>query len=281
MPRQEVGFRGRCREAVPRADQLAVVAAEDAVADRCPQRFRDWAVVFDGQVADAEPRIESIGGDDRAGWADVDAGLAGAAVVLCRVIDGQLEVGVELTEEEPRAGSAVDQVGVLADPAEPGTLGERFLEHRRTVDEHPVTERADLCGDAFGEPLQPLPDQLVVVAAERVAGDIATRVVLEYRPGLGGWFRPVVHAHADHRVGTRTQLGRPAALAAMACHPVHRAVAAFGKPRLEARFLLTRRDAGDADLLEAEFARPGVDRANQGLHVAAGGLRGRGHGRRA
>ena len=42
---------------VPRAYELAVVAAVDAVAYRLAKFFRDTAFVFDGEVADAAARI--------------------------------------------------------------------------------------------------------------------------------------------------------------------------------------------------------------------------------
>jgi hypothetical protein len=41
-------------KAVPGAAQLAVVAAVDAVADQGPQRDRDGALQFDGQVGNAQ-----------------------------------------------------------------------------------------------------------------------------------------------------------------------------------------------------------------------------------
>src|SRR3546814_765300 len=67
-------------ELVPGAGQLAVVAAEDAIADQRTQGFIDAAVVFDGEVADAAPGIDTIRCDDGAGWTDVDAARAGAAM---------------------------------------------------------------------------------------------------------------------------------------------------------------------------------------------------------
>ena len=62
----------RCRGdcvAVPRAHELAVVAAIDAISDQRAQRFGDAAGELDRQVRDAAPRIELVRCDDRTGRA--------------------------------------------------------------------------------------------------------------------------------------------------------------------------------------------------------------------
>lgn len=67
--RAEIVFVGKLRKAVPRADQLAVVAAVDAVAEQRAELLRDRAFQLDGQVGDAAPGVYGIGGDDGAGRA--------------------------------------------------------------------------------------------------------------------------------------------------------------------------------------------------------------------
>jgi hypothetical protein len=42
---------------------------------------RDFAAVFDREIADAAPGVELVRGDESAGWAGVEAAGAGAAVV--------------------------------------------------------------------------------------------------------------------------------------------------------------------------------------------------------
>ena len=54
----EVGLFRYGRELVPRAAELAVVAAVDAIADGRPQRFRYRPRVLDGEIRDAQPRVE-------------------------------------------------------------------------------------------------------------------------------------------------------------------------------------------------------------------------------
>src|SRR5262249_60312657 len=78
VPHLEVGVRRRAGKLVPRAHELAIIAAEDAVADRWAQLHRDGTVMLDGEIGDAAPRIEAVGCDDRARGAGRDAGLAGA-----------------------------------------------------------------------------------------------------------------------------------------------------------------------------------------------------------
>src|SRR5690606_18410572 len=85
----EVGLVVAARELVPGAGELAVVAAEDAVAHQRPQRLVDRALVLDGQVADAAARVEQVGRHDRAGRAHLDAARAAAAVRGGRRIWGQ------------------------------------------------------------------------------------------------------------------------------------------------------------------------------------------------
>src|SRR5690242_21761823 len=56
----EVSLARRYRVAVPRARELAIVAAVHAIADQRTQRFRNAACVFDRQVRDAAPRVELV-----------------------------------------------------------------------------------------------------------------------------------------------------------------------------------------------------------------------------
>jgi hypothetical protein len=50
------------REAVPRAAELAVVAAVDAIAKQGAELFRDRAVEFDAQVGNAAPGVDLMYG---------------------------------------------------------------------------------------------------------------------------------------------------------------------------------------------------------------------------
>lgn len=69
-------------------------------------------------------------------------------------IRGQGQVGEDLAEQEPRAGLPIEQIRVLADPAQPRISRKRLLEHRGAVDEYAITHRACAFLDPSGEPLQ-------------------------------------------------------------------------------------------------------------------------------
>lgn len=77
---RKIRLRRQMGVAVPRTDQLAVIAAVNAVAHERSQGFGNGAFVLDGEVADAQPRVEPIGRDDGLGRTDIDAGPATAAM---------------------------------------------------------------------------------------------------------------------------------------------------------------------------------------------------------
>ena len=124
------------RELVPGADGEAIVAAIDAVADRLAKLSRDRPLVLDGEVGNAAARIEPVGRRESARRAGVEAGAAGAAMVVFGRVGGKRGGGEDRAEEQPGAEIARDEVGVLALPAEPGRLRQRLLHHRRGIDEN-------------------------------------------------------------------------------------------------------------------------------------------------
>src|SRR5690606_24980131 len=173
VTRLEIAFRAGFGEAVPWADQLAIVAAEYPVADQAAQLFGDRALELDGQVGNAPSRIQELRADEGGGRANIQAGLARATVVLgMGRIHRQRQVDEQLAEKEPTASLLVQQESVLADPAQSSLVGQSLFQHWRAVDEGAVTERADLRLDALGQLLQALADQLVVIAAQGVARHI-------------------------------------------------------------------------------------------------------------
>src|SRR5262249_4118939 len=100
MAHLEVRVRRRARELIPRAHELTVIAADDAVADGSSQRDRDRTVMLDGEVGDAAPRIELVRRDDGARRAGRDARLARAAVRARRRIERECEISEDLAEKE-------------------------------------------------------------------------------------------------------------------------------------------------------------------------------------
>ncbi len=100
------------------------------------QFARDRALVLDGQIRNAAPRIELVGRGERRGRADVETGAARAAVIDVGVVARQVERGEDRAEKQPRAELARHEVGVLALPAEAGGLRQRLFHHGGGVDEH-------------------------------------------------------------------------------------------------------------------------------------------------
>lgn len=161
-------------ESIPRASGEAIVAAVDAVAKGGAEFFGDGAFEFDGEVGDAEAGIELEGGDDGLCGASGDATGAGAAAVGFGGVGVQGECGEDFCEEKPVAESAADEVGVFADEAEAGALGEVAFEDGAGVD---VGEGVVLGAGELEEVIGELPEGLgkgvVVVLIAGVAGDEA------------------------------------------------------------------------------------------------------------
>src|SRR5690606_34272738 len=98
MARREVELARHASELVPRAYELAVIAAVNAVADRFAKFDRDGSAQLDCQVGDASSRVELERCDDRLCRADVDARAARAAMFRSRLVDRQGQGGQNLPE---------------------------------------------------------------------------------------------------------------------------------------------------------------------------------------
>jgi len=172
--RRKVRLAARQRPMVPRTDLLAYVATEDPIAQRRPQVRRDGTGQLDGQIADAAAGVELPGIDQRAGGTSVEARPAGPAVArLDRRVVAQRFGRQQCGEKEPASQPPVQEQGVLADPSQAGQLGELPLQERRRVD-HPADPgpRHELAMEV-GQSMQLGVEQVVVVVAQGVAGDIS------------------------------------------------------------------------------------------------------------
>src|ERR1700719_4289802 len=79
VPHREVLLAGGACELIPRADQLAIIATVDAIADGGAKLGRNRAGQLDGEVGNTAPGVETIRGDDGAGGAGRQAGGGGSA----------------------------------------------------------------------------------------------------------------------------------------------------------------------------------------------------------
>jgi tRNA threonylcarbamoyladenosine biosynthesis protein TsaE len=269
LPRCEVAFATQGCEAVPRAGQLAVVAAVDAIAELLSQGLGNLVLEFDREVGDTQPCIEPVGCSDRRSRTRIDAGRAAAAMVGDRRVGSQRQVGEQFTKEEIRSRLAIQQQGVLAAPAQSAVSRQADLHHRRRVGEGPIVEITHLLADAIGEFLQPGPQQLVVIAAQRVARNEGAAAVGQRLPRIRG-VGPVIHARGDNAAGARhEQAGSPLVSfgTRVGGHIIHFAMAARRQPCGEAGLGIGNIDTGKADGIEAEFAAPAPDVFLQPIQV--------------
>lgn len=76
-------------EAVPRAASLAVVATVNAIANQGAEFLGDGASQLYGQVGNTASGINFVWSDDGPGWAGIEAGVAGAAVIINGWVGGR------------------------------------------------------------------------------------------------------------------------------------------------------------------------------------------------
>ena len=86
LTRAEILFIRKLRITVPRADQLAVIAAVYAVADKWSKLLRNGPFQFDSEIGDAATGINGIRLNDSPRRADGHAGHAPATAFLHRAV---------------------------------------------------------------------------------------------------------------------------------------------------------------------------------------------------
>src|SRR6266705_3202821 len=258
----EVRLRRDLRVAVPGADELAVVAAEDAVADERPELQRNAAFQLDGQVGNAAPRIQRVRCDDRARRADVDALGAGAAMFAHRSVHRERKIRVDLAEKEKRARLAREQQRVLSPPAEPRLARQLHFHHRRRVGEHAVAEFADFAFDSSGELLQASPQHLVVIAPESIASHERLVAVGENAPAVGR-IGTVVESRGNDAQRSGNERRRTRSFGAVLSHIIQLAGETPFEPGGEAGLHRRQVGIGDTDGLEPQLASPGLDRRGE------------------
>src|SRR5215471_5721552 len=98
---------------------------------------RNRALVFDGEIGNAAPRIETIRRRKRRRWADIEACATIPTVVSLGRVGRQFQRGKKSTEKQPRAEFSRYEVGVLALPPQAGSGSERLFHHGGSIDENP------------------------------------------------------------------------------------------------------------------------------------------------
>lgn len=133
--RSEVGFHDLplAGKAVPRADREAVVATENTVTNGRSEFDRNGALEFNREVGNAPTRIQLKGRSDGLRRARSEAAHAGTATIFFRGVWSQFKRSDDFREEEPVAHPPADQIGVLADKSQAGSLRQVPLQERSRV----------------------------------------------------------------------------------------------------------------------------------------------------
>src|SRR6059058_2525395 len=240
---------------IPRTGHLAEVTAEDPVGEVGAQLVWDRAPVLYRQIGDAAPGVHRIR-LQRAGRTGGEAASAGAAVVRGQRDSVEREVGQELGEEEVRAGRAVEEERVLADPAETGARRPFPLEHRPRVDVRAEAGGGKDVAEPLDQPLEQRAYPVLIVHAEGVRGDASAQL----GPPVARW-----HGRGAIRIGERHDAARPGkrrarvyALCRAPREVAHLTRAAVREPALEKRPPLEgaeRRRAGPREPEQTRLAR--------------------------
>lgn len=184
-------------KAVPGAYVLAYVATEHPVLEFAVMLF-GYEFVFElySEVRDTFIGIDDGRGNDGIGGTGIDTFGTGAAKVFGKgIVVFQVEVHNKGGQEKEGTGLPGDEVGILSDPAEAGSLGPAALEYGCAVHESPALHFADLCLYLEQKLMQPGADHFMVILSVGVFGDLWRFSVLLL-------FRKIVHHQGDDGLGS-------------------------------------------------------------------------------
>ena len=161
---------------------------------------------------------------------------------------------------------AVDQTTVLADPTKAGVARQCAFQHRRGIDECAIAECTDRSADPVRQLLQPATHQLVVIATQRVAGNVGALAIGERAPCLA-IVAAVILAHANGAAGAGHQMVWLCAQISIARHVIHVAVLALCQPVEQVLVISVKRRLHDAGLGKAQLKRPLPDIGSQLVQI--------------
>jgi len=121
------------RFAIPWADVLADIAAEDMPSHSVAHLFGNRAALFDREIGDTLVGVELVRCNQRVGWAGIDASCASTAAIGRGNIGLEFEGRQDNAQEQPRTQFLVEDAGVLADPADAGVFGVHALDERTSI----------------------------------------------------------------------------------------------------------------------------------------------------
>ena len=183
------------------------VAPENPVSHASPEFLRNRSFQFNGEVRNTATCVHGAVRDNRIGGTRFNATGAGAAIHSCEgSIWSQREIHEQFREEKPRTLRPVDEVGVLAKPAQPSMMCQLTLKqwtgvHTRAV--LPVTHPEFLL-NAVGQFPELGTEDLVVVIPPRIATHPPQRwIVGLHRVRV---IRLVVHSKGNEGLRLRKQV---------------------------------------------------------------------------
>ena len=135
--RLERGFGGgRCLDVI-RADIQTVIAAENTVPQFAAEFIGDRIAgtgQFNGEVGNAAAGIDDVRFSDSARGTGADAQPTRFAEIDGRLIGIQLQCRENFAQQQPGAEAGRDEIGMFADPAQPGLLRPCFFHDGPGVD---------------------------------------------------------------------------------------------------------------------------------------------------
>ena len=171
-------------------------------------------------------------------------------------VNGQGKICIELSEEKPGTDLRIDQVGMLSNPAESGSLSEWFFHYRSTVCKSPVGEGSYCFSDLVSQFLQPAPHGAVIIPPKGITGDIGLFRVPKGRMSRVVRIMPITQSDANdpdcivnQQFGLRTLLD-------VSAHKVHLPLPAFFKPSLQCGSGLGEFARRNSYCIEPQIKRP-------------------------
>ena len=231
------------------------------MANRRAKFKRDGAFQFDREIGNATAGVELEWRSDGGCWAGGNAAGAGAATVFLGRIRFEFDGGDDFGEENPIAELAADEVGVFADEAETGALGEIAFEQRPGVD---IPQGARVFAgelvDEVGQLLQAFGEDIVVILETGITGNGRNG---ELRMTNGAMSLPfikvITDGQRDDAFRARQNLLRVHAFVGVALEVIHLAVLILGEPALKFGGVIGWRGRGKMAIVKAQFPRALTD----------------------
>lgn len=217
-------------ETVPGTDLLTSITTVEAIAQTGSVLRRDIAFIFDGEVGDAFVCVQTASTFESTRRTSIQATMASAATVLQGTVVIEFQRGDDLTEEEERAFTGDDKVGVLSDPAEAGFPGPVTFKKGGGVG-----EGTGFRGGRLGEGREKLFRDILPELAELVLyyNMVVFSVgVIGNAGSIGGLFlcRIIVEGDGDNGAGTFHQAGGVETDIPVVLHIFHSGMVSFGYP---------------------------------------------------